>query len=310
MIDQSTLTEEQASYSASVIGLGPMGLPIALQLLGGGATVDAWNRSSGPGEAIRSAGGGLADSPTQLRGTVVFSALPDVDQLRSVLTAAGSPQWLHGRTLVVLSTTSPRKMRELQQELSEFGVEVADAPVSGGVYGAATGTLSTMVGATEEQFRRLLPVLRMFATTVEHVGPLGSGSLVKLCNQIVVASTLTAVAQAVVLAQQGGVEVEKLLRVLAGGLADSALLQAKSDRLLHNDYTGGGSARNQLKDLRYAIEVADDLGVTTTTIEPLRALFEQSVADGFGDLDHSVVRVVLERVVNEGSAPQSRTDCG
>lgn len=279
--------------AVSVLGLGPMGLPIARVLVAKGARVTGWNRSAGPAEALRAAGGVPVARPSELDGGVVLAVLPDVPQLRLVLgldSDSADLAWLRGRQLVVMSTTSPRRMRELAAELEPHGVHVLDSPMSGGDAGAAAGTLSLMVGGSPEQYAAVRPVLEMIGTTVRHLGPVGSGSVAKLCNQIVVASAVTSLGEALVIAERAGLSIAAMLELLSGGFGDSAVLRAKYARLLAEDYDGGGSARNQLKDLRYAVELAAELGVPVAPIEPLADLFERIVAEGRGHLDHTVVR--------------------
>lgn len=282
-----------AASSVGVLGLGPMGLPIARRLIAKGVRVTGWNRSAAPTEALQAAGGTPVAHPRDLVGGVVLALLPDIPELRQVLGGADSSadlSWLSGRYLVVMSTTSPRLVRELAAELQPRGIEVLDSPMSGGDGAAAAGTLSLMVGGSPEQFAVVEPVLDLIGTTVRHVGPVGSGAVAKLCNQLVVAGAVTFLGEALVLAERAGLSIPVLLELLSGGFGDSAVLRAKYERLLSEDYIGGGSARNQLKDLRYAAELATEFGVPLTPIEPVLRLFEQVVAEGWGDLDHTVVR--------------------
>lgn len=285
----------ETSCSVSVIGLGPMGGPIAARLLASGFAVDAWNRSSAPAEAFRARGGLVRSSPSELRGSVVLSVLPDIDQLTSVL---HGPRGLLAPDrgpidLVVMSTTSPERVVDLAEGMRDLRATVIDAPMSGGVEGAVAGTLSIMVGGEEPALGRVLPVLETIGSSVEVFGGLGAGSLAKLCNQLVVAGTLVALAEAFDLAERGGLEARKLVTVLRNGLADSAVLRSKADQLVARHYDGGGSARNQLKDLRYAREVSERLGASSPVSRAVLELFERVVADGRGGEDHAVVREFL-----------------
>lgn len=272
-----------------------MGLPMARVLVARGQQVTAWNRSPGPARQFRADGGLVVERPSDLAGEVILAVLPDVPHLREVLGLDDGADlgWLRGRHLVVMSTTSPRLVRDLAEELRPHGVAVIDSPMSGGDAGAAAGTLSLMVGCTPEEYRVVEPVLSLVGTTVRLLGPVGAGSVAKLCNQVIVAGAVTFIGEALVIAERAGLDIPTLLELLAGGFGDSAVLRARYYRLLAEDYAGGGAARNQLKDLRYATELADELGVPTTVIDPITILFDAIVADGRGDLDHTVVRQEL-----------------
>jgi 2-hydroxy-3-oxopropionate reductase len=195
--------------------------------------------------------------------------------------------------LVVLSTTSPEKIRALAGRLAPWGITVVDAAMSGGDAGARAGTLSLMVGASAETFNEVLPLLRTFATTIENMGPTGAGAAAKLCNQIVVAGTLVSLAEALDLARRAGLSDQQLVGVLKGGLASSAVLDLKAAKFLERNYDLGGSAVNQLKDLRYAVALGDAVGARLALAREAAALFEDVVQSGFGDLDHAVVQELL-----------------
>lgn len=303
-----TRAVSQPIPTVSVLGLGPMGLPMARVLLAKGQPVTAWNRSPGPAAEFRDAGGTTVERPSDLDGRVILAVLPDIPQLRQVLglddDSPADLEWLRGRYLVVMSTTSPRLVRDLAAELGPYGVAVVDCPMSGGDAGAAAGTLSLMVGGSPEDFAAVEPVLNLIGATVRHLGPVGAGAVAKLCNQIIVAGAVTFIGEALVIAERSGIDIPTLLELLSGGFGDSAVLRARYDRLLAEDYVGGGAARNQLKDLRYATELADELGVPTEVIDPITGLFEEIVADGRGALDHTVVRQQL-RALSGNPAPNA-----
>jgi 2-hydroxy-3-oxopropionate reductase len=268
-----------------------MGLPIATNLHAAGFAVTAWNRSPAPAHRFAQRGGAAVPAVSQLEGDIVLSALPDIDQLEPMLDTIAAQA---ARTVVVMSTSSPSRMVGLAERWHGT-LEFADAPMSGGVEGAAAASLSIMVGADDGVFARISPVLRGVGATIEHVGPVGAGMLAKLCNQVVVAGTLAALAEAMVLAEAGGVDPAALVRLFQGGLADSAVLRAKASRMLERDYAGGGSTRNQVKDLRYVVDEARALGAPSPMAAAALELFEAGVSAGFADADHSVVREVLEQ---------------
>ena len=161
--------------------------------------------------------------------------------------------------------------------------------------GAESGALSVMVGGTDDAVTRAWPVLSLVGSTVRHLGPSGAGETAKACNQVVVAATVTALAEALILADANGIDRKQLLELLGGGLAGSEVLRQKRNRWLTGDFHGGGSAANQLKDLRFIAEAAAarDLGLPVAAT--LHTVFEQAVADGDGELDHAAVELSLAR---------------
>jgi 3-hydroxyisobutyrate dehydrogenase-like beta-hydroxyacid dehydrogenase len=268
-----------------------MGAPIARRLLGEGFDVTVWNRTRSAAEAFDGTGARIAGRPAEVASDVVLSVLPDVDQLESLLDDDTMGAWSDRRvTIVVVSTTSPDKVRRLRARLAPHGIRVADAPVSGGVAGAEAGTLSVMVGAEDEEWELLRPVLESIGSRVTRFGPPGAGTVAKLCNQVVVAGTLVSLAEAFSLAERSGLDAAALLETLQAGLADSAVLRAKGSKLLDGDYSLGGSARNQLKDLRYAAGAAEASAAPAPLTALLTELFERVEQLGRGAEDHAVVR--------------------
>lgn len=281
------------------VGLGAMGLPMAVNLARAGIDVVAWNRSPAAGARAAAAGVRVVARPADV-GTsarTVLTMLPDLPQVRELLDA---PDGLLGAgttvtTLVIMGTVSPVGVRALAGELRPRGVTVIDAPVSGGQRGAAEATLSIMVGADERGFAELRPYLEAMGRTVRHLGPVGAGSLTKACNQLVVAATLAALAEAVVLGERGGLAPEALLDVLGGGLAASEVLVQKRDHLVGGDFRGSGPAEYLVKDLGFALAGAADSGADLPVTAAAADLYRSAVADGLGHLDNSVVLDVLRR---------------
>jgi 2-hydroxy-3-oxopropionate reductase len=234
------------------------------------------------------------ETPSAVVAEIVFSALPDVDQFDVVVPDDVAAGWRSTRCVVVLSTTSPEKVRALGERLRPFGITVLDAPMSGGDAGARAGTLSLMVGGDADAFAAVEPVLRRFATTVEHLGDLGAGSVAKLANQVVVAATVTAVAEALDLARRSGLDVARVLTVLRGGLADSAVLRTKADRMVSGDFSLGGSITNQVKDLTYATALGDATGAALPVTRRTADVFVDAVAHDLGGQDHTAVYRLFE----------------
>lgn len=279
--------------AVGVVGLGVMGAPVARNLLHAGFDVTVWNRSPAPAAELQELGARRASTPAGAAAPVVLSVLPDVAQLQSLL---GGPDGLlaglRGRDhprLVVMSTTSPAAVRGLAEEIGAHGVAVVDAPMSGGDQGAREATLSIMAGGAAEDFAAVQPVLDTIGGTVLHMGELGTGSLMKLCNQVAVAGILASTAEALALAEDGGLDLHDALRVLGGGLAESAALGLKRDKFLTGEYTVGGSAANHLKDLRYATQTFLTAGSPSPVTALATQLFLEIERRGWGERDHSVV---------------------
>ncbi len=287
------------------LGLGAMGLPMAVNLARAGFDVLVWNRGRPPLEAAAAAGCRTAAGPEQVAATapVVLTMLPDLPQVIELL---DGPDGLRsGRpvmdTLVVMGTVSPVAVRALAERLLPQGITVVDAPVSGGVTGAREAGLSIMAGGPVEAVARVRPYLEAMGSTVRRMGDTGAGSLAKACNQLVVAGTLVALAEAVLLGERGGLDPTALLDVLAGGLASSEVLTQKRRHLAEGDFTPSGPARYLHKDLGFVLDSADDEGVTLPLSTTVAGLYAAIDAQGLGDLDNSVVLGLLR-----DASPHSR----
>jgi 3-hydroxyisobutyrate dehydrogenase-like beta-hydroxyacid dehydrogenase len=287
--------------NVSLLGLGRMGEPIARRLLTGLGELTVWNRTASKTAALGQAGARVAASPAEAAAPFTLTVLTDLADVEELL--AGENGLLAGwaaagmdrPVLVMHGTVSPVRVAALAQRLAASGVEVVDAPLSGGVEGAESGALSVMVGGTKDAVSHVWPILSLIGATVRHLGPSGAGQTAKACNQVVVAATVTALSEALVLADASGIDREQLLELLGGGLADSEVLRQKRDRWLSGDFHGGGNTINQLKDLRFVAETASARGLALPVATALKAVFEQAVADGEGALDHSAVELSLAR---------------
>ncbi|MGC0274082.1 NAD(P)-dependent oxidoreductase [Pseudactinotalea sp. Z1739] len=296
----------------AVLGLGVMGAPVARNLVGAGYDVTVWNRSPGPASDLESVGATRARTPHDAAAPVVLSVLPDVAQLRTLLFGPeGLLAGLAGldRTrLVVMSTTSPGEVRALAADLDEYDVGVVDAPMSGGDKGAREATMSIMMGGSETDTEAVRPVLETVGGTVLRMGGLGTGSLMKLCNQVIVAGALAATSEALAMAERGGLDLEDAVSILSGGLANSAVLELKQQKFLTGDYSLGGSAANQLKDLRYAMQTF----MAEATPSPMTALLTQLFLEverrGWGEQDHAVVFELFRTGYNNSPASRAGTE--
>ena len=282
--------------AVAVIGLGAIGLPVAINLAKTATPTQVWNRSDSPANKAAAAGATRLESLESIDAAIVLTVLPDMAQVISVLDSGLEKALQPGDILVVMGTVSPIAMRELGERLNAKSVHVLDAPVSGGDVGAQNASLSIMVGGEKEVLERVRPVFEKIGSTIRFLGPLGSGQMAKACNQIVVATTLTALAEAINLGRNAGLDDSVLLDILAGGLANSQVLTVKREKIESGDFTPGGSAVFQLKDLNFALEAGIDTHTALPVTEKVRELYESLVANGDGALDHSaIVREIARR---------------
>lgn len=288
--------DRRSAPSVAVLGLGPMGMPIARNLLAAGFTTTVWNRTRSRAEELEGDGAIVADELAAAASEVVLSVLPDVHPLQDLLDEDMLSAFATaGTVLVIMSTTGPQQVQVLADRLRPRGIAVVDAPMSGGVAGAASGRLSLMVGGTDADVERVRPVLAVLGDVITHMGPLGAGCLAKLCNQIVVAGTLAALGEAFGLARAGGIDPEQLATVLGGGLAASEVLSQKREKLLRRDYSLGGSTDNQVKDLLYATEAMDSAEVDARLLPVLVEAYQAIVDRGDGQRDHAAVQELYLR---------------
>ena len=273
-----------------VLGLGNMGLPVAVNLARAGHDVTGANIVDVP--AATEAGVAVStDATVALRDReVVFCLLPDLPYLEPML-----PALIEGGTkdLVVMSTISPTAVRGLAERL-QGQVDVMDACMSGGVAKAEDGTKSIMCGGPAEMFDRLRPLLDVIGGTVELMGDVGAGAVTKACNQMVVAGTLVALAEAAIVAKDNGLDVGHVLDVLGAGLAASELLDQKRDKLADEDFSPSGPAKFLVKDLTFATDSA--AGRPLPSLKVSLDLFTGLTDAGLGDMDNSVVLEYLRRI--------------
>ena len=290
-----------------LIGLGAMGRPMAAHLLRAarerGADLVVHSRREASAVDLVADGAVWAATPREVaaRCAVVLTMLPDLPELELVLEGEGGllAGLARPMVLVVSSTSSPDGVRRLARDLDDRTagrVAVVDAPVSGGVEGAADGSLSIMVGGADDDVSRVLPWLAPLGTAV-HLGPVGAGQVAKACNQLIVAAATVALGEASVIAERAGLDLEKLLDLLGGGYAGSRVLEVKKSRLVAHDHTPASPARFMIKDLAFAAAEAQSTGTAVQQLPVLQRVYEEITDRGLGDLDSSVV----QRYVDEAS---------
>lgn len=287
------------SKRVGFVGLGLMGAPMASNIARAGWDVTAWNRSEAVFEGLSGVRRAAAVAELRDEDTIIFM-LPDLpfieeaaaDLLESWRNKAPRP----GTAVVVMSSVSPTAVQlfgDTVHEASGGNAAVVDAPVSGGTAGAHSGSLAIMVGGTQSQFEALKPLLETMGTTVRRMGPLGSGSLAKACNQLIVGTTTAALAEAAELAERSGMDVRALFEVLSGGLAGSRVLENVGPRLAAKDYAPTGPAKFMHKDLGFVLTSAQAVGSAVPMASAAIDLYAELKRQGLGDQDLAVVRQAI-----------------
>ena len=280
------------------IGLGIMGRPMALNLLEAGFGLVVHSRSPGPVDALVAVGAERGANPEDVasRSDVVITMLPDTPDVELVLLGErGVVGGIRAGSLVIdMSTIRPLAAKDLAEAFEPRDVSMLDAPVSGGERGAIEGTLSIMVGGSATAFDRGRPILEVLGSNVVHVGPAGAGQVAKACNQLVVAATIQAVAEALVLAKKAGVDPTKVREALLGGFAGSKILEVHGQRMLAGDFQPGFRSVLHRKDARIIRQTAEELGSPVPSFEIAAEALEHLVEVGRGDLDHAALVTLLE----------------
>ena len=282
------------------VGLGIMGSPMSVHLVGAGHDVVGHNRSPGKSTPLTDAGGRVADSLADaVRGAeVVCVMVPDTPDVEKVLAGEGGvfENAAPGTLVIDFSTIRPDATRQLAAQAQGRGLRLLDAPVSGGEAGAKSASLSIMVGGERADFEAAGPVFEVVGTTVVHVGPHGAGQTVKAANQLMVAANIQALAEAVVFLEAYGVDTDAALRVLGGGLAGSKVLEQKKGNMLERSFEPGFRARLHHKDLGIVTAAAREAGVVIPLGALVAQLMASTVVSGDGELDHSALLRGVQRL--------------
>jgi 2-hydroxy-3-oxopropionate reductase len=281
------------------IGLGIMGKPMALNLRRAGHALVVHSRSRGPVEELVAAGAAEAASPSAVaqQSDVVITMLPDSPDVRQVVLGDGGvlEGARAGQVLIDMSTISPLVAREVADALGARRVAALDAPVSGGQRGAIDATLAIMVGGPRAALERVLPLLQAMGKNIVHIGEApGAGQIAKACNQIVVAGTIMAVAEALTLARKAGVDAAKVREALLGGFAQSRILDVHGQRMLDRNFAPGFRVRLHEKDLGIALAAGRAYGVPLLATSVVHEAMDALIAQGHQDLDHSAVARFVE----------------
>ena len=273
------------------IGLGIMGRPMARNLLKAGHELRVYDRSASAVEELAASGAMPAESSREAaRGAeLVITMLPNSPHVKAaVLGEGGALEGMEaGQTLVDMSSIAPLAAKEVAAELAKKGVEMLDAPVSGGEPKAVEGTLSIMVGGKEEVFERFRPVLLKMGSSAVLCGDVGTGNTTKLANQIVVALNIAALSEAMVLAGKAGVDPDTLYQAIRGGLAGSTVMEAKAPMIMSGNFKPGFRIELHIKDLANALETGHEIGVPLPLTSQVMEIMQALKVDGMAGNDHS-----------------------
>lgn len=295
--------------SVAVLGIGLMGTHMAARLMAAGFPLTVWNRSAGKTDALAAKGARVAATAAEavLGADVVITMLFDGAAVTKVLIDSGAIANIKSGALVIdMSSITPAVARDHAAKLAAKNVAYLDAPVSGGTKGAEAGTLAIMAGGNLATFERARPIFEAMGRPTL-VGPTGTGQIAKLANQSIVAVTIGAVAEALLLAANAGADPAKVREALSGGFADSPIMKQHGQRMLDRTWLPGAQVKMHVKDLRAILSAADSAGLELPIAETVAALFEDLAAAGYEKCDHSALLLELERL-NPGKRMGDKPD--
>jgi 2-hydroxy-3-oxopropionate reductase len=281
------------------IGLGIMGKPMASHLVKAGyrLLVNDINKEA---EAALTALGAEAASPAEIGGScdIIFTILPNGAIVQEVLFGDGGvcSQPKSGSLVIDMSSVTPTDSAICAEKLSAYGIGFLDCPVSGGEPGAINATLAFMCGGSQEDFDRAKPYFEVMGSSAVLIGGTGSGSVTKLANQIIVNMTIAAVSEALVLASKAGADPEKVSKAIRGGLAGSAVLDAKAPMMIARNFKPGGKMSINHKDIKNVVETAHALDVPIPMTSQLYEILQSLKIAGYVDDDHSSIVRYFERL--------------
>jgi len=280
------------------VGLGIMGRPMLKNLLKAGHTVIAYGRTPSKLDASVADGAqrGASNADVGARAPVVITMLPDGPEVEEVVLGADGilSGAKPGSLIIDMSSINPLVSQKIAAACTKKGVDFIDAPVSGGEPKAIEGTLAIMVGAGEAVFQKAEPILKCMGSSVTLTGPVGAGNTTKLANQIMVACNIAAMGEALALATRCGLNPEVVVNAVKGGLAGSAVLNAKAPMLIARNFKPGFKINLHQKDLRNALNTAEANSVYLPLTAQVQQMISSLIADGKGELDHSAIATFIE----------------
>ena len=290
------------SPTIGFVGLGIMGKPMARNLLKAEYSLTVYDISPAPVEELAADGAATAASSSEVaeRTDIIVTMLPDsADSEAAILGKGGVLEGAKaGSVIVDMSSIAPLVSQKIAAEVTKKGVDMLDAPVSGGEPGAIAGTLAIMVGGKQEVVDRCLPMLNVLGGSVVRVGDVGAGNTVKLANQIIVAANIEAVGEAFVLAQKAGIDPEKVFEAIKGGLAGSNVMNAKVPMIMDRNFNPGFRIRLHQKDLHNALLTGKELGVPLPVTSLVQQMISGLMNQGKGDNDHAAIVTFIEQMAD------------
>ena len=284
--------------SIGFIGIGLMGFPMAKNLLKSGYNLKAYNRSQDKADRLKEFGAEISVSIKDVvtNSDIIITMLTDDNAVEKVM---GSDEFIsnikEGATVIDMSSVNPVLTIKYSKKLKEKKIDYLDAPVSGGTIGAEEATLAIMVGGDEETFKNCYELLKKMGNPTL-VGPVSSGQISKLANQIIVGVTIGAVAEAVTLCEKSGTNPNKMIEALSGGWADSKILQTHGKRMIDKDFTPKGKTTTQLKDMTNIINAGKAVETHLPISSLVKEMYKNLVADGHGNTDHSSLYNAIEKI--------------
>lgn len=277
------------------IGLGIMGKPMSKNLLEAGYDIVVCDVVQAAVDEVVAAGAKAAATPKAIaeQADIIITMLPNSPHVKQVILGEnGVIEGAKKGTIIVdMSSIAPLVSREVAQKLADKGIEMLDAPVSGGEPKAIDGTLSVMVGGKKEIFDKCYDVMKAMAGSVVRTGDIGAGNVTKLANQVIVAINIAAMSEALVLASKAGVEPELVYQAIRGGLAGSTVLDAKAPLVMDRKFDPGFRINLHIKDLNNVLETSHEMGVPLPLTAAVMEMMQALKVDGMGDSDHcSLVR--------------------
>ena len=277
------------------LGIGLMGRPMAARLAQAGYQVRAWNRTLAKAEALRGSGAEpVEDLGAAVRGAQVLISMLEAGPVVGAVLDTALPALAPGTLWIDMSSTRHDEALAFQARLVAQGCRFMDAPVSGGVGGAEAGTLAIMAGGEAADFDQVVNILEAMGKP-QRVGPVGSGQVAKLCNQLIVGATLNVVAEALLLAQAAGADPAAVREAIRGGFAGSRILEVHGQRMLERNFVPGGQVKSQLKDLRNVLAAAEAAGLTLPVTELVTRQYE-TIEDALPTADHAAALLALEQM--------------
>jgi len=280
------------------IGIGLMGLPMAKNILKAGYKLTAFNRSRKKLKLLRQSGAKIAESVGSLvsNSQVIITMLTDDKAVDEVI---GSKEFISnlkpGSTVIDMSSTKPITATKHANSLKLKNINFLDAPVSGGTIGASEASLAIMVGGDQNVYKKVNKILRTMGNP-NLVGPIGSGQVSKLANQIIVGLTIGAVAEAITLCEKAGADPNKMIDALSGGWADSKVLKTHGKRMIDKDFFPKGKTSVHLKDMNNIIECANSYNLHLPISNLIKEMYKSLVENGYGEIDHSSLYKEIERL--------------